>query len=128
MMPIENSSPRQRGLSLIEVLVAVSLVAISLPALMYVQKGSWTSSTQSVRTSRAVQLIEKQSQMLRVSFPPASSTSGFREDGIQVSWVVSDDPFVTSNPNLREVQFVAAWKAGGKPDSLRVKTILAKDF
>lgn len=118
----------EKGFSLMEVLVAVVLLAISLPAMMYVQKGSWQGTAKSTRMGMAAQMVEKRLEMMQQSFPPTDNTTGVKEGQVVLSWSVGADPFPPVNPNIREVTFIASWQAGGKMDSLVVRTLVTRDF
>ena len=109
---------RQRGFSLLEVVVAFSILALTLGVLIQIFSRAVTTTSMSADYSRAATLAEAKLNALGLEIPlEAGSVSGETEDGF--AWEVFVEPFelgeVDWQPTLLpyQVTAVASWDDGG---------------
>jgi prepilin-type N-terminal cleavage/methylation domain-containing protein len=135
------------GFSLIEVLLAVIMIAICAIGMLMWQKSSWLQTSNTNKLMVAGQVIEKQIEKQRmiiaenpvVNFDQFtytflnktviltdSSTTPF----IKVRWNVYDNLLDPSGHSVRNVYQVklAAWWGTQKVDTLKVTTCIARNF
>lgn len=116
----------QQGFTLLEVLVALTIMAMSL-GLLYRAAGSSARNVGDMdRQQRAVLLIESLRD-LRDGVPAegwqdAGSSAGY-------AWQVHSVPFDTGVqgadvPRLHEVHFTVSWNDGGRTRQIEVQTLL----
>jgi prepilin-type N-terminal cleavage/methylation domain-containing protein len=90
--PIDPSRRRARrtGLSLVELLVALSVLAIALLALAGVGAGVLRASSAADRSARATERLESRAESLYIA--PCDTGSGAAEaDGLRERWSVARD-------------------------------------
>lgn len=117
--PIAVAARRgQRGFSLLEVVVAFSILALTLGVLIQIFSRAVTTTSMSADYSRAATLAEAKLNALGLEIPlEAGSVSGETEDGF--AWEVFVEPFelgeVDWQPTLLpyQVTAVASWDDGG---------------
>lgn len=120
-----SASRRQRGLTLLELLVAFSIMAMSLGLLYRVMGGSVRSAGEIERYQRAVVLAQSLLS-LRDTVPEGGwqqvgETSGYR-------WQIQSAPYATGQsgpaiPPLHEVSILIAWSEGRRQRSLELTTL-----
>lgn len=113
-LPDRGQRGRQRGFSLLEVVVAFAILAVTLGVLMQVFSTALNTTALSGEYSRAATLAETRLNAVGIDIPlEAGSYSGDPEDGI--SWQVFVEPFQTGDltwePTLEAfyVTAVASW-------------------
>lgn len=123
--PVRRRS-RSLGLSLLELLVALVIMAFSLAALYRASGGTVRSIATIEQHSRASTLLQSLLES-RDSVPPA----GWNETGESgvLRWQVRSAPYPTPvsgerAPPLQEVQIVVRWAADGETRELAASTLL----
>lgn len=116
---------RQRGLTLLELLVALSIMAMSLGVLYRIMGSSARSADDIERYQRAVVLAQS-----LLSLRDAVPESGWQQTGESAGyrWTINSAPYATglSGPNippLHEVGISILWDAGGRQRSLELATL-----
>jgi prepilin-type N-terminal cleavage/methylation domain-containing protein len=85
--PRHRRSARRTGVSLVELLVALTVLSVGLLALAAVTGGVLRSSSSAARGARAAALLEVRAESLHVA--PCDTGSGAREaDGLRERWQV----------------------------------------
>jgi general secretion pathway protein I len=116
----------QRGFTLLELLVAFTIVAISL-GMLYRASGAGARSVGDIeRYQRAVVLAESL-LAVRDSVPPQGWNQAGESAGY--SWRVSSAPYPSAveNPNvpaLHEITIAVAWRDAERPRQLEFSTLL----
>ena len=116
----------QRGFSLLELLVAFSILALSLGVLYRVSGGNVRNLQQSEQHQRATALAESLLS-LRDTVPAA----GWDQSGTSAgyAWQIRSSPYPTqvaslSAPKLHQVLITIVWGSGTAPHQLAVVTLL----
>ena len=128
---------RQRGFSLLEVLVAFAILAITLGALMEIFSRASLATIVSSRYSQAASLVESKLAAVGVEVPlEEGAFSGETEDGF--AWEVTMTPFeltegvITSGLHLGQLELpstpyrvnaTALWQDTGQVRRLTVSTL-----
>lgn len=116
--PRDHSSQamrRQQGFSLLEVLVAFAILALSMGVLLQIFSKALTTTAISETYSRAVALAEAKLNAVGVDLPLEEGVhSGDPEDGMD--WIISIEPYplqgwLAENPPLQpyRITAVASW-------------------
>ncbi|WP_312564021.1 MULTISPECIES: type II secretion system protein [Diaphorobacter] len=116
---------RQRGLTLLELLVAFAIMALSLGMLYRAMGGSMRSVGDVDRYQRAVVLAESLLAM-RDAVPERGWNQTGESAGYQ--WRVVSAPFLTgvegpTVPPLHEIGIVVTWSDGGRARSFELSTL-----
>lgn len=126
----------QRGLTLMEILIAIVVVGIGVGLFMTLQRNSGSRLAGNSNLLKAGQLIEKHMEAMRISvardtvsnWPPRDTS--YQENRISVVRTVSQARSPKNNallPNVRKIDIVASWGAG-RNDTLNISTYVAKRF
>jgi prepilin-type N-terminal cleavage/methylation domain-containing protein len=134
------SGPRQygAGFTLVEILVAIVVVAAILPMAMWVQSVAWGGTGTANRMRIAAQLARNQVDSIKVqtvrndTTPPNGDYAGFYQNGVQVFYTVADALRDTSDSastvaNACKVIVIARDNASGDT-LLTAHTFVTRDF
>lgn len=117
---------RQRGLSLIELLVAFTIMAMAIGMLYRAAGGSVRSVGDAEAYQRALLLADSLVQS-RDAVPPG----GIDESGTSAgfAWRVRSEPYATTQPSppatpLQQVWFSVSWSERDTPKRLEFSTLL----
>lgn len=123
------------GLTLLEILVAIVVVAVGTASYMAVQQNSWWSIGRSNKTLIAGKMIESRIEEIRAhvardpqsNFPALSGGSTTRS-GIHLTWSFANATFKGVAVNdVKRVAFEATWDIPRR-DTLTVVTYVSEDF
>ncbi len=126
MNVLPRARRRQRGYSLLEILVAFAIMAFALTALYRASGGSVNVLSETGRRQRAV-VIAESLLALRDSVPAA----GWSESGESAGfvWRVDTSPYATGLsgpeiPSLHRVVVEVGWNDGGRGRQIRLVSLL----
>ena len=117
---------RARGFSLLEILVAFAIMAMSLGLLYQVMGGNARSTAGLAERERAALLAESLMAAYELVPPEGVSDSG---ETAGYAWRVASAPFPTpanSRPEaarLHELSIVVRWQNGGEPREFALSTL-----
>jgi prepilin-type N-terminal cleavage/methylation domain-containing protein len=134
------------GFTMIEVLLAMIIIAISASAVLMWQKTSWSQTSSTNRLMVAGQIIEKQieKQRMLIAQSPATNYATFISNSsitivdssvtpyMTVFWTIYapdslKDPSGNNVNHVRKVQIKAGY-GNGKKDTLTVVTAISQNF
>ncbi len=120
------SSRRQRGFSLLELLVAFVIMAFSL-GMLYRASGGTVRSLGDTEQYLRASILAKSILETRDSVPPGGWTEAGQSAGLM--WRVESGPFATgvdspTVPALQQVQVVVTWTDRRGPRQLELNTLL----
>ena len=136
MKPPAPQTQLQHGLSLLELLVAFSIMAMSV-GLLYRSLGGSVSTVSRMERQQQAHLVAESVLALRDAVGPA----GWNEAGASAGfeWTVSSRPFVAPLPwpggpegapqlaeriPLHEISLAVSWSEGNQPRQILVTTLL----
>jgi prepilin-type N-terminal cleavage/methylation domain-containing protein len=132
-----NGKPRfQDGLSLMEILIALVVIAVGVGVFLKMQKGSGSNLAGNSKMMRAGQLVEKHIEAMRIkiardesaNWPPRDTN--YTEDILKVERKISDATSPKTGdvlPNVRKVDIIISWGKSHQ-DSLDVTTYVSRKF
>lgn len=126
----------QRGLTLMEICIALVVIGIGVGVFLKMQGSSGNSMTGNGKMMRAGQLVEKHIEAIRIgiardtisNWPPKDT--GFTDAGLKLTRKVSaafSPKGGSPLPNVRKIDLIVTWGAF-KLDSLDVTTYVARRF
>lgn len=131
-----TSDNGQRGLSLIEILIALVVIGIGVGVFLKMQTSSGSHMSGNSKMMRAGQQVEKHIEAIRIgiardtvaNWPPDDTT--YSEDMLKVVRRVSDAKSPKTGtvlPNVRKIEVIVSWGTFRK-DSLDVTTYVTRRF
>ena len=122
---MKHPRERQRGLSLLELLVAFSILALSLGVLYRIMGGN-ARNAGDLETAQRAALLAQSLLSLRDTVPEGGWDQSGESAGYQ--WSIHASPYASgiSGPNippLYEVAILITWQADGNPRSLELTTL-----
>lgn len=116
----------QHGFSLLELLVAFVIMAMSL-TMLYKASGSSARATGVAERQQGAVMLAESLLSVRDGVPP----DGWRDQGESAGyqWTLRSAPFVTSQtgpniPRLHEIEVLVSWTDGLTPRQLALATLL----
>ena len=109
---------QQGGFSLLEVLVAFSIMGMALAALYNVVGGSARATQRIEQASRAA--IVARSVLALYPYAPESGLNAHGSEADGLSWQVSSEPYVPplakeAPRRLQQLRIVVSWEEAGQP-------------
>ena len=118
-----------QGFSVVEVLIAVSILAVSLLAIASMFPVGYQDIEYSGRMTIAAELARQKLEELRnTSFSSLASSSSPENlsGGFTRSWTVVDAGVGAQAADLKQVTVTVTWQGFGRPSSLSMTTLIAK--
>ncbi len=117
-------SRRQFGFTLIELMVAMTILGLGLTVILEVFSGGTTLSHNVHRTSEAILLANWKINQIQIEgFPPTGVREGaFEEPYHEYSWETDVRP--TDDDNLRELHVQIRWREGLVEKDIEMATLL----
>jgi len=111
----------EKGFSMIEILIALSVFAVGLLAISSLQIGSINNNGKARRSLKAVAIAQDQVETLMTTAYAAVNTSGpvTVNNRYNVAWIV--DPPIE---NTKDVALVVSWPERGKTRSITMNFIV----
>ncbi len=130
----ESGAPRQRGFTLLEVLLAVMILALAVPTILYqFSMGMETGGRARDATAAVLHAKEKIEELKYLVEEDAGGGSGAFDDGY--TWQASITPYELAEQEagendmlqfeLVELTVTVGWEAGGQPREFELSTLKA---
>jgi type II secretion system protein I len=123
-----NLQKARQGFTLVEVLAAITVIGIVLPALMYgISLSSNLASATKQRTIAATLADEKLNELLATGDWQTPGGGSFGDEGAGYNWTSTttawNDPDVTTQ-NLQEVDVKVTWRSRQQEKSVVVSSLV----
>ncbi|MBD3419984.1 MAG: hypothetical protein GF398_07705 [Chitinivibrionales bacterium] len=126
-----------RGITLVEVLIAMLIAALSITTIVWLEKNKWGGFANSQKTEDAIRLISKKVEEIRLdiikdpdaNWPPTAPAT-YESDGIKIETTIAPayDNLGNQLDDVRKIDIIASWTTGIKTDTLEITTYVSKDF
>ncbi|MBD3319778.1 MAG: prepilin-type N-terminal cleavage/methylation domain-containing protein [Chitinivibrionales bacterium] len=132
-----------KGLSLIEIMVALGVIGISIVVILMTERYKWDGFKRSRKVTEVTNIIEDRIEHMRMFIaaapdsnwppcPPANfpCETTFTEKDITLTRVIDEARNFDNETvaNAVKVSFHAQWEIHSKTDSVEITTYVAKDF
>ena len=126
----------QSGLSLMEILIALVVIAIGVGVFLKMQKGSGSNLAGNSKMMRAGQLVEKHIEAMRIRIAKDTLVNWPPKDTVYTENLLKLESKITSAtspktgavlPNVRKVDIIISW-GKFRQDSLDVSTYVSRRF
>lgn len=115
----------RKGFTLLEVLISLSILAVTLMLTYRVISGAVSASNRSERWTIAAYLAEKTVQEALETFPDTEETNGkFQPPYDSYSWKRAVR--ATAHPDAVEVEVIVSWTSNGKTDQVSATGLSVK--
>lgn len=118
---------RTRGFTLLELLVAIAILAVALVGVMQTVTQGINSSIISRDRARAVELAEMKLTELRLDPTLEPGTQEDEFDDLQPGWRWTSDVSETELEGLLRIQVTVSWEQGGHSRAVEIETCFAPD-
>ncbi len=118
---------RRGGFTLLELIVAIAILAVALFGVMQTVTQGINSSITSRDRARAVELAELKLTELRLdpTLEPGTNEGDFGDE--QPDWTWTSEVVETETAGLLRLQLTVTWQHGGQDRSVEVETCFAPD-
>jgi prepilin-type N-terminal cleavage/methylation domain-containing protein len=133
----------KEGLTLIEILIAMTVVAIGITLALQADAVRWSIFSRNKNLSAAIRMIENRAEELKAAirsnqanFPAAGWTETVTDSRYGTKLITTAysavNPVGDTLPNVRKIIFTASWVAGKPPstvaDTLKIVTYVAQNL
>lgn len=123
-MMIRRTRPRRRGLSLLEVLLALTVLVLSLTAIGQLVDAGTARGNQARATIRGTRLAQSKLAEVEAGLISVASETGGTFDGDDAAWSYKITPEPAGPPNLYNVTVIVSRDIEGRQFELVVTQII----